>query len=90
VPYPNPILDGSTVTLDLKVLAASTVKWKIFTVSYREIMHGSRIVSGSRARLVWDLKDDWGRPLNNGLYFMSVEVSGSMNSKKILKIMVER
>jgi hypothetical protein len=89
-PYPNPILDGSTVTLDLKVPAVSTVKWAIFTVSYRKIMNGSEVVSGSRARLVWDLKDDWGRPVSNGLYFMSVEITGSMNDKKIWKIMVAR
>jgi hypothetical protein len=63
------------------------VKWKVFTVALRKIFEDNLQVT-STDTLIWNLKDRWGTPVANGLYFLKVDIEGSQPMTKILKVIV--
>ncbi len=85
-PYPNPA-KGDQISCRITVSGPSVVKWKVFTVALRKIFEDNLQVT-STDTLIWNLKDRWGTPVANGLYFLKVDIEGSQPMTKILKVIV--
>jgi hypothetical protein len=90
LPYPNPVKDAGPVSIQMQVPLGSTVEWSVFTTSFRKILDVSNPVSGNNTNIVWDLNDDWGEPVANGLYYIRIVISGSEKTSKIIKFIVLR
>ncbi len=88
-PYPNPSGNGP-VLIPLWFPADSMIEWSVFTTAYRKILDHPQSVSGTNTILSWNLKDSWASPVANGLYYLRVQVTGPVQSSKILKILVIR
>jgi hypothetical protein len=39
---------------------------------------------------VWDLKDKYGSPASNGLYYLRIQVTGTQATTKIFKVLILR
>jgi hypothetical protein len=71
------------------VAGPSRVRWKVFTVAFRKILdHDEGTTSGGT--LVWNLSDQWGTRVANGLYYLRVEIDGPQLLTKVLKVIVAR
>jgi hypothetical protein len=90
VPYPNPVKGDGPVSLQLRVPSGSTVQWSVFTTAFRKIVDVSNPVPGNSLALVWNLDDNWGKPVASGLYYLRVQVTGPARETKVLKILVIR
>jgi hypothetical protein len=71
---------GGSVILDVLSPCPQTVHWMVFTASYRKIMDKVENVSGG-SQIRWDLKDDLGRDVSNGVYFLRFEGYGGEKFK---------
>ncbi len=89
IPYPNPATGPGPVSIQLQAPAGSTVDWSVFTLTFRKILETSQPLSGNGA-IVWNLADGSGKPVSNGLYYLRVQVTGPVNTTKILKLLVLR
>ncbi len=90
LPYPNPVFGAGPVSIRLQAPAGSTVKLAVFTTAFRKILDLPNPVQGGNAVLSWDLKDNGGMLVANGLYYVRVEVAGPLKDSKILKVLVIR
>ena len=90
LPYPNPVVGAGPVSIRIQVPSGSWVEWSVFTTAFRRILDISNPVSGNDAVLVWNLEDHWQNPVANGLYYLRVQINGSMKTSKIQKILVIR
>jgi hypothetical protein len=88
--YPNPANGPGPVSLQAQVPDGSTLEWSVFTTSFRKVLDISNPISGNNAVLVWNLEDNWQRPVASGLYYLRVQVSGPVKASKIVKILVIR
>ena len=87
-PYPNPS-NGSPMTFTVQTPVQSTVTLEVFTLAFRKIYSQSVPVDGL-LNLYWDLKDMKENQAADGLYYVSVHVTGSQSSTKIFKVLVLR
>lgn len=80
-PYPNPLLSGKSLILDLEMTAAGAATWKIFDVTGREVARAfDGFLDAGRQRLQWT-------PLTRlagGVYFMRLQVPGSTRTSTFL------
>jgi len=92
--YPNPVKTGASLTLyyELTTSDADTVKIRIYTVSIRMIRELDDCPAAFGPNSVaWDMRDDTGTPVANGLYYYQVEATRRTNGvRKIGKIAVLR
>jgi hypothetical protein len=88
-PYPNPAGPGP-VTVQVQAPAGSTVEWSVFTTAFRKIVGASQPVPGDHFVLVWDLEDQWRKPVASGLYYLKVQVAGPAKASKVLRVLVLR
>jgi hypothetical protein len=65
------------------------MKWAVFTVAFRKVMEESRSIDGT-GEIHWDLKETWGKPVANGLYYVRIDIVGKEKMSKILKVIVNR
>ena len=74
-PYPNPVGTGP---LSIPVIAptGSTATWTVYTLGFRKIYGQSQPIPGNDGTLSWNLLDNWGVPVSNGLYYIRVQVVG--------------
>ncbi|HVZ79366.1 MAG TPA: malectin domain-containing carbohydrate-binding protein [bacterium] len=81
--YPNP--DPGTVVniLPPAFSGMKTVHIQIFTASFRKVVDIDRTLPGG-VPVTLDLKDAWGHPLANGLYYVFVTVDGKRSLAKLL------
>ena len=86
-PYPNPAT-GNNVFCCFTLSQPAPVNWAVFTTAFRKI-YGKKVSESSGGTFVWDLRDQWGTPAANGLYYLRVDIGGSIPVTKILKIIVE-
>ena len=85
-PYPNPV-QGGQVSIGLTVPGPSTVGWKIFTMGFRKIFEDHSQVA-SAGTILWNLEDQGGTPVANGLYYLQVDITGPQPLTRILKVLV--
>ncbi len=90
VPYPNPVKDAGPVAIPVQAPVGSSVEWSVFTTAFRKILDIPQPIAGTSVVLSWDLNDNWGVPVANGLYFIRVQVTGPVKISKILKVLVFR
>ncbi len=88
--YPNPVYGPAPVTIQVQSPTGSTIEWSVFTTVFRKVLNGSNLIPGNNFNLVWNLEDQWQRPVANGLYYLKVRVSGPVNQTTILKVLVDR
>jgi hypothetical protein len=81
--YPNP--DPGTIVNILPPAYPGTqdVHIQIFTASFRKVVDVHRTLP-SGIPITVDLKDSWGHPLADGLYYVFVSVDGKRSFTKLL------
>jgi hypothetical protein len=85
--YPNPAYESTTaVQVDLLSSCPIRAEWKVVTTAYRVMAKGSLEVSGA-GRVVWDLRDQKGRRVSNGLYTLVIETAGGESRRIPLMIL---
>ncbi len=87
-PYPNPVENGP-VSFHLWVPGTTVAKWSVFSLSLRKIVGGELTISNNGV-IAWDLKDQYGKQVANGLYYVRVEMLGTQNLNKIFKVLIEK
>lgn len=90
LPYPNPVYGSGAVTISIQLPAGSKVEWSVFTTAFRKVLDASSPASGNSFNLVWNLEDQWQKPVASGLYYLRVQVTGPVKATKVLKILVIR
>ena len=88
-PYPNPS-KGGPVSVDVYLAAAGTVNVDVFTTAFRKVYSFSNQYGEGKWTLEWDLKDNFGNPVADGLYYLRVEVKGPQPITRIFKVLVFR
>lgn len=85
VPFPNPF--GSGTRIDLALPEASDVTLAVHDVSGREV-RGIRLrgLGAGAHTQVWDGRDDRGRPVPAGVYFLRVSGAGETRIRKLVRI----
>jgi hypothetical protein len=84
--YPNPAT--GPVSFTVLVPGPSTVNVTVFTAAFRKIYQSPVYqVTGSET-LGWNLEDNWGHPVADGLYYVRIQVIGIQPTVKILKVLV--
>jgi len=84
-PFPNPF--GSGTRIDLALPTASDVTITVHDVSGREV-RGIRLrgLGAGAHTQVWDGRDDRGRPVPAGVYFLRVSAAGETRLRKLVRI----
>jgi hypothetical protein len=82
-PWPNPARQSVQWTYSLP--RAAQVQVDVFDVTGRQV---STVASGERGAgtgdLSWDLRDDGGRPVDAGLYFVKARVGSVESTKRLI------
>jgi hypothetical protein len=65
------------------------LEWAVYTVAFRKVLQARQSINDT-CTVHWDLKDQWGKPLANGLYYLKAKISGATNLEKIRKLIVMR
>jgi hypothetical protein len=82
-PYPNPFNSTVTIEYEMSPGAAFTLSvenllgQRVRTISLQEASEGT-------GRITWDARDDWGRQVSSGLYFIVGRFEGDRALKKVL------
>ena len=71
------------VRVEIRSLCPQTVHWAVFTAAYRKVVDRVEQVSGG-SQIRWDLKDNLGRDVSNGIYFMRLEGNGGETVKIVV------
>ncbi|HJT24657.1 MAG TPA: hypothetical protein VJ873_08785, partial [bacterium] len=58
------------------------------TMGFRKIFGQTKTLDGNNAVLSWNLKDQWGIPLADGLYYVRIQVTGPASGSRIIKVLV--
>jgi GH18 family chitinase len=84
--FPNPVLGPGPVTLVLTLPQGGDVKVRIFTAAFRKMLESlhSQVPAGT-ATFSLEMKDQWGKPLANGIYYVVVE---GPQGRKVLKLLL--
>jgi hypothetical protein len=85
--WPNPSA-GVPISFCVQVPGPSTVNVDVFTAAFRKIYQSPSYQVAGSTTLGWDLRDTWGNPAANGLYYVRVQVSGIQPTVKILKVLI--
>jgi len=84
VVYPNPVTGGSVNVLPPAYMGSQDVRVEIFTLAFRQVVDETfPAVPGGKAVTI-ELKDRWGRPLADGLYYVVVTVNGRHSTGRLL------
>ncbi|HEY5040300.1 MAG TPA: FlgD immunoglobulin-like domain containing protein, partial [bacterium] len=87
--YPNPADGTKPVQLLFNLKSPEdTVKLQLFTAAFRKIQETVlRNVSAGKQQVTIELKDQWGAPLANGLYYVIIS---SPDGRSVGKLLVTR
>jgi hypothetical protein len=77
------------VNVNINIPSPSTVTLTVFTVSSQKIYEKTWNLS-SNGSISWNLTNNQGSVVANGVYYMRIVVKGSQTSTKFLKVMVLR
>ena len=88
VSYPNPVGLNQRVHIQVNISEPSIVTYRVFTTAFREIFSFEKMINSSSV-IDWNLRDESGQPVANGLYYIRVTVQNSQQViQKIEKIIV--
>lgn len=86
IPHPNPCDGKSHVKFNCGGGPYEKIDVHIYTTGYRKIRHHQHVCKGQEEEDVdWDVKDDHGDELANGLYYAVIETSSHGNVKKYVR-----
>lgn len=88
-PVPNPVIAGSgLVRFELTLAAPAVVGVSVFDIAGREVRRvfgaGGRTMAAGAAEIAWDARDDGGRTVRAGLYFLRVEAGGKVAGRAVV------
>jgi len=67
------------------------VKYTVYTLAFRKIAWGvPAIQDQTEAKIKWNLQDNYGDKVADGLYYVRVEVIRPQDSTRVFKILVIR
>lgn len=69
--------------MDVSSTCPQVVHWTVFTASYRKVADRVGAVSGVTS-ILWDLKDDRGQDVSDGIYFLRIEGDGGSPAKIVV------
>ncbi|MBU1701662.1 MAG: T9SS type A sorting domain-containing protein [Candidatus Eisenbacteria bacterium] len=83
---PNPFTPSATIRYDVPALGGS-VKIDIFNVTGRRIktLVDAQKTPGQHS-IVWDGRNDWGKPVGAGVYFVAMNAPGYRKSQRLICI----
>lgn len=81
--YPNPSV-GTSVQLNPGLVSASAVQVQYFTLAFRKVNELDFSQVGAGGTLTLPLRDEWGNPLANGLYYVVVISNRGRSVEKLL------
>jgi uncharacterized repeat protein (TIGR01451 family) len=87
--YPNPVSRDGHVSMCVWVPGPSNVEMTVYTTAFRKVFVKT-IPVASNANLVWDMRDQWGTPIANGLYYVRIRVTGPAPTVRIQKLLINR
>lgn len=83
-PFPNPSISGQ-IEFSLQIIKAQSFNFIIFDLLGRQILNEKVFSSGSEIkRLIWNSKNNIGRKVGDGIYFVRIEGSTSSTTHKIV------
>lgn len=85
-PRPNPTALGAAVDVELDAPVQTSAA--VFDVSGRavRVLFGDRVLDSGRHTLTWDGRDDAGRPVTTGVYFLRVATLGGDQVRRVVVI----
>ncbi len=84
VVYPNPATGDTVNVLPPTHSGMEDVRVEIFTSAFRKVLDESFASVPPGVAVTVELKDKWGRPLADGLYYVVVTVDGKRSIAKLL------
>lgn len=86
VVYPNPLKDTDTLTLTVGFAKPTTwLQIKVFTVADRRVKNVTlQSLPAGMNTIPVEMKDDWGTPLADGLYYLYLVTPDQKFTKKVL------
>lgn len=69
--------------MDVSSSCPQVVHWAVYTAAYRKVADRVGSVSGVTT-LYWDLKDDRGQDVSDGLYFLRIEGDAGSPAKIVV------
>ncbi len=89
-PYPNPVSGTGPLSIPVQAPTGSMAHWTVYTTAFRKVYDHTQSIPGNNGILSWDLRDTWGSPVANGVYYIRVAVTGLTSGTQILKVLVIR
>lgn len=85
-PSPNPTTSGATLALELK--ADTRTSASVYDVAGRVVrrLFGDRALEAGRHMLGWDGRDDAGRPVAAGVYYLRLAAPGGDATRKVVVV----
>ncbi|MBC8384212.1 MAG: T9SS type A sorting domain-containing protein [Candidatus Cloacimonetes bacterium] len=80
--YPNPFSSSTTISFDLSRKDAKNAKMDIYNIKGQKVRQFS--IDDSRSSIVWNGKDENGKPANSGIYFYKLEVGKFESTKRMI------
>jgi hypothetical protein len=80
-PYPNPVLVGGIVKVDLQSVCPKNVRWAVYSAAYRKIGDWNVTTGGRKTTVSWNLTDSKGVKIAAGIYYMVFTPAGQKNQK---------
>jgi hypothetical protein len=85
--YPNPVLDSTTIPVELNGDTSKNVDLRIYDISGRLVKCFNEVLEPGVNSIIWDAKDDNGSFVSSGVYILKIESEGCISS---LKMVVDR
>jgi hypothetical protein len=82
--YPNPAKGDTVNVLPPTHAGMEDVRVEIFTSAFRKVLDETFASVPPGVAVTVELKDKWGRPLADGLYYVVVTVDGKRSITKLL------
>ena len=80
--HPNPFSFSTTISFDLSRKDAKNAKIDIYNIKGQKVRQIS--IDDSRYTIVWNGKDDSGKPVNSGIYFYKLEAGKYESTKRMI------
>jgi hypothetical protein len=84
VVYPNPVAGETVNVLPPAHSGMQDVRVEIFTLAFRRVLDESFASVPPGVAVTVELKDNWGQPLADGLYYVVVTLDGKRSITKLL------
>jgi len=82
--YPNPVTGPTINVLPPAYEGTQAVRVEIFTLAFRRVVDETFPAVPNGTAVAVELKDRWGRPLAEGVYYVVVTVDGRRSTGKLL------